>query len=443
MNTWLVETPSFTNLSEPLATRHGAGEVRQHGLPSVAELESWQTAYEQDGWALPTQHPAVVQCEQPFWTTPHVGHWFQACQGTSSAVAVLVPKQIRLDRLGARGCRFTWHGWRLVGSDCLVTPRHTPNPQHDFTQSAVVDEATRWCVKQVVRKALDLVRDSQADFWLIEDLEVGSLLEQVLTEEVPADWCWLRPGGIQSRWRISLAGDPADYWRRFSSKTLSTLRRKRRKFGRTRLECFTRPEQVPNFLALAHHISRDTWQTRQFGLRIANNLREQRLYTTLAELGLLRSYIWFTEEQPAAFLVGLYNRQIYYYDEVGYVQSYAKYSPGQTMLVQVLEDLLSGERPAWFDFGGGHADYKAFFSTHASRSGTVWLIPPSLTRRLLTAYSQSVLWAGRWLRRQVHAGHLETRLRHMFRYGRGLTGYLARRSSSQTPPPCADPGDAS
>ncbi|HET6425055.1 MAG TPA: GNAT family N-acetyltransferase, partial [Planctomycetaceae bacterium] len=183
------------------------------------------------------------------------------------------------------------------------------------------------------------------------------------------------------------------------------------------LERITAVSDVPRFLGAAHRISLQTWQSRQFGLRVRNNDEERELLTILASEGLLRSYLWYSNGEPIAFTVGNQDKGCFHYEEVGYMTSHARYSPGQMMLVQLIDDLLTTNRPDWFDFGGGDADYKQIFANHESRSGTLWLWPPTWSNVATVNYIRGCRRLRHGVRRAVVNSGLATRARQWVRYG--------------------------
>ncbi len=323
-----------------------------------ASFQAWLRLYENDSAACPLQHPEVILAELALQRTsrlePSLVHTIHD-RGASGAGA-LIPKTISTTRLGAwpRGCRLD--GFRLAGGRFL-----TESPEPDLQQ-------------ELLRASLQKILADRAAFLLIDDLDVASPLGQCL-QSPPAGWKVFRHAGIQPHRRIRLPQTPAEYWDSFSSKTRQTFRRKLKKFGETRLRRITSVSDVPEFLAAAHRISRQTWQTQQFGLRISNSDEELVIFTKLAELGLLRSYLWYVGDQPVAFTVGNQDHGTFHYEEVGYLPEFARNSPGQMMLIQMIDDLMTCDRATWFDFGGGDADYKQLFANQASESGTVWLFP--------------------------------------------------------------------
>jgi hypothetical protein len=376
--------------------------VRQH---LSQRYWDWRRLYEADPHAVPMQHPDYVLGEVQHAPTSRLqpvlisARHHDVCVG----LGALIPKVVASKRLGGVGLNQRWHGLRLAGNAWLTT-RDEPD-----------------AVRELVATALQHVRCVGARFLLIEDVDVQSPLATALREPVAASWLPFHHAGVQPRWRIQLPATAAEYWGGYSKKTLSTMRRKLKKFGETRLERITDISQVARFLEIAHEISLQTWQTRQFGLRIRNDAGELELFTTLAQHGLLRSYLWFSNGQPVGFLVGHQDRGRFHYEEVGYATQFAKYSPGQTMLVQVLDDLFAHDRPEWFDFGGGDADYKQFFANHESQSGTVWLFPPTAVNRGAVTYLHACRAARQWARRAVAQGGWANRARQWVRYGGAKT----------------------
>jgi CelD/BcsL family acetyltransferase involved in cellulose biosynthesis len=392
LETWPREVDRTTCTVTPLDEA-----VQQHLSP---RYWAWRRLYDADPQAAPLQHPDVVLADlahQPrLRLTPALV--LSEHRGGATALGALVPKRVSLHRLGGLALRVPVEGLRLAGNGFLALP------------GAPLDE--------LLRIAFDHARRQGAGFVLIEDLDDATPLAAALAQALPAGWRTYHHAGVQPRRRIALPERRDDYWNTFSKKTLSTLRRKQKKFGETRLERITDVTQVARFLEVASAVSRQTWQSRQFGLRIRNDDAELAVLTTLAQHGLLRSYLWFSNDEPAAFLLGEQDKGRFHYDEVGYATPFARYSPGQVMLVQVLDDLFSHQRPEWFDFGGGDADYKAFFANHVSRSGTVWLFPPTAAGSAVHGWLCASRTVRQCARRLVIAGGWASRARQWVRYGR-------------------------
>ncbi len=375
----------------------------------------WRGLYDRATARVPMQHPDYVLGE-----VRHAAP--QRCQpvlltaernGELVGAAPLVPKVFNTRRVGSLGPGRRVSGLRLSGNEFLQA-------QPDPAVTTALWEAT-----------LSHVRQSRASYLLIEDLDEQSPMAQAGIESIPGNWMQFRHAGVQPRRRIHLPATAAEYWGQFSKKTLQTFRRKLKKFGETKLERITNEADVPRFLESAHQISLETWQTRQLGLRVRNNAEELELLTTLARHGLLRSYLWSTNGEPVAFTIGNQDRGCFHYEEVGYKTQYARFSPGQMMLVAMLDDLLQHDRPEWFDFGGGDADYKQQFANHESRSGTLWLWPPSIGNLLTVQSLRTSRRVRNLVRRSIVSLGYASRARQLVRYG---WQRLTRRDASATTP---------
>ncbi len=378
----------------------------------------WRQLYGRAVVAAPMQHPDHVLGEARH--APHLKLQpvviFAERNGQCVGAAPLIPKVCQTRRVGSIGVNQRVPGLRLAGNDFLVADA-------DPAVTAALFDA-----------ALQHVVQAGAAFLLIEDLDDQTVLAQSVTEKTPKTWLPFRHAGIQPRRRIQLPSTAAEYWNRFSTKTRSTFRRKLKKFGETRLERITDVADVPRFLEIAHQISLQTWQTRQLGLRVRNNAEELELLSILAREGLLRSYLWFSNGEPVAFLIGNQDKGGFHYEEVGYATPFAKHSPGQMMLIQVMDDLFAKDRPEWFDFGGGDADYKQMFASHESRSGTLWLWPPTLSNLATVNYVRGCRRVRQTARRAVVTLGMASRARQWVRYGwNRLTNTKSSTAVASTP----------
>jgi len=361
----------------------------------------WLRLYETDATACPFQHPdvAMVDIQHAAPSRQQAALIGIDRDGECLGVAALAPKTVSTKRIGGFGPDWQLRGLRLIGNGCLQ--------QH----------ADPLVTRELLRTTLAHITQSSAAFLLIEDLDAQSPLSTVLEQCLPRGWMTFRHAGVQPRRRIQLADTPDKYWSKFSGKTRSTFRRKLKKFGQTRLERITEIDQVSGFLAAAHAISQQTWQTRQFGLRVRNDDCELEQLTTLARLGLLRCYLWHVNDEPVAFTIGNQDHGCFHYEEVGYVTAHARNSPGQMMLLQMIDDLILHERPEWFDFGGGDADYKQLFATHDSQSGTVWLFPPTASNHFTVPYLRGCHAVRNLARKWIGDAGLTSRFRQLVRYG--------------------------
>lgn len=397
------------------------------GDPSSATfLATWTRLFESDPDAHALQSPPFVCAEIQRLPRTRTKATAVTCVvgGEIVGLGVLAPKILNASRVSGFGPRIPLHGHRLVGNRFLVSD---PSPE---------------VFRALVRATAEHVNASGSQFLLIEDVDKDSPLHRAIAELESDGFQTFVPDPFQPHLRIAMAGDAEAYWGKFSGKTKSTFRRKLKKFGESKLVRVTKPDEVADFLAEAHAISKETWQSRHLGLRIKNDDDERTLFRILAERGLLRSYLWRVDGKPAAFLVGNQYKGTFNYEEVGYARAFARNSPGQMMLLQVLDDLFVHDKPDRFDFGFGDAEYKRLFANDTSESGVVWVVPPRITMRATMLVLRSLLRVKRLARDAAKKAGLESRLRQWVRYGRGGAPAGAPEATPE-PGKNAGEGDAS
>jgi len=371
--------------------------VAQH----VSQLYwDWLKAFDQDPCASPLQHPDFVLAElADSRVVSHLGPMIvmESSDREHDSMGVLLPKTIRTSKVGGVGPGWTLHGLRLAGGRFLG--KHTSREQ----QSRLLQQASAHAATV------------GADFLLIEDLEINSELHFAVQKHQAEGGRLFATHDFQPRRFIDFPKSAADYWKTFSSRSLSKFRRNLKKFGKTRLERVTQVTQIPDFLRAAHEISLESWQSRQFGLRIRNDDAEMRQLSVLAQHGMLRSYLWWIEDQPAAFAVCNQHRGCFRYEEIAFRAEYGQFSPGRTMLQQIVDDLFQHDPPDSLDFGGGDAEYKQQFSNRESSSGTVWLVPATWRAGLALTYLKACRRVRTSARRMIETSGLRTRLRQWLR----------------------------
>lgn len=365
----------------------------------------WCELFDRDAASRPSQHPDLLFSE----VSGNAVLCSASQAGQVLALGILVPKVISLRQAGGFGFRTSLHGLRLVGNRLLGT----------------ADESL---TRQMLAACATFAREHRAAFLLIEDIEQNDPLCDSAESLLQDGFRLFSPTGIQERLKIEFPPTPTDYWAKFSSKTRNTFKRKQKKIGATRLVRITEPVQIAEFLETAHTISQRTWQSEKLGLRIRNNEAELRFFTTLATQQALRSYLLFVDDKPAAFLVGTQHKGHFSYEEVGYDREFSDRSPGQVLLLQVLEDLLSDNPPRVFDFGGGTADYKQLFATITSTSSTLWLVPPGVRPQLCLAYLRACRFLDRTARSVAKKFGATTLLRQLIR-GKLASASATGRSS--------------
>ena len=308
---------------------------------------------------------------------------------------MLVPKAIGGEK--KFGPAWNLKGYRLAGNRMLGSP----------------DPRVQNCLLEEISKHL---ARTKADFLLIEDLETTDPLFE-LASEGSHDLQPFHPVPVQARHMIDLPETHDKYWAKFNSKTRGKIKRKSKLLSHCRVERISKPYQIPDFLVAAQQISRQTWQNDLLGLRVQNDEFELQLFTFLATQNALRAYLLWDGDTPISFVIGNQFNGVFNYEEVGYNREYAKNSPGQYLVISMLQDMYEHERPAVFDFGGGHADYKRMFGTRVSESGNVWLLRPGLRSKLIMGYFNGRRAMTQSVRRTLDKLGLLDRIRKITRRG--------------------------
>ncbi len=210
-----------------------------------------------------------------------------------------------------------------------------------------------------------------------------------------------------------------EYWQKFTSKTRNTLRRKVKQFDACQLDRITAPDQIPEFLVHAKRISQNSWQSDLLGLRVHNDDFELQLFTLLATQQAFRSYLLWRSGRPVSFCIGTQLNGLFSYEEVGYDREFSSRSPGQVLVLRMIEDLFDYQTPKVFDFGGGDAEYKRQFSNQHSRSGHIWLLRPGVRSKLIVGYLSSRRILSQSLRAVLAGTGLLDRARQLSRRGMG------------------------
>ncbi len=359
---------------------------------------AWRAVFENDRNSRVTQHPDLLLTELSFSRdAEHHPPKLITCLQKSKTVgaAVLIPKSIAGEKKfgpawDLRGYRLA--GNRLIGSDdSEVQSRLMQGISQHMTQS-------------------------RADFLLVEDVETTDPLLS-LVENNSHGLQTFKPAPFQRRHMIELPETHDEYWSKFNSKTRSTLQRKLKQFGNCRLELINKPFQIPGFLENAQEISKRSWQSDLLGLRIQNDEFETQVFTFLASQNSLRAYLLWQDNTPISFCIGTQYNGIFNYEEVGYDRDYSKKSPGQVLVIKMLEEMYEHDKPAVFDFGGGDAEYKRQFGTSISESGHVWLLRPGIRSKMIVGYLSGRHALSQTLRGTLAKFGLLDRLRKLSRRG--------------------------
>ncbi len=320
--------------------------------------DTWLRLFERSRNSRVSHHPDYAQA-----VLPNIGDpgWIVTClRGDEPlGMAIMIPKRCRLGRAVLPGARSSCEGVRLAGFGLLGAE-----------EKSVVHQIVQTLTEQIHSRSIPVVE--------FEEIEEDSILWQELCDLTSAGFRLVPSTDFAAHHRIRLPMSADEYWKTFNSKRRNGLRKERERFGDYELRRVTDAGDVDEWLADAQFISQRSWQTQQFGQRIRNNEEERRFLTFLATMGALRSYTLYREGEPVAFVMGHQWNDIFHYDEVGFDRNLVKLAPGKVLLQEVLDDLMSHDRPDLFDFGLGDGGYKQFFANEQTRSATLWMFPPGM-----------------------------------------------------------------
>lgn len=391
-------------------------ELRSGFAQALPEVYArWRDLYERDPSASLFQHPDYAEIElscRRDATRTAASAVLMVCEtdGVWTSAAVLLPKRVKVLGVVRWLVGTEWAGYRLAGGDWL---------------------GDRSAGEPLLKGLAAELPKRGAPCLVVEDLDVRTPLSQRLRTLGDLGYGLVSPTAEQARWRIRfpVEEDPDEYWKQHGSRTRQKFRSERKRMADCTIKRYTAPEQVDEFLAHAHAISKVTWQTHELGLRIRNDAQERAFFSWMAARGAFRSYVMVKGDRPVAFMIGNQSKGWYQYEEVGFDPEFSRKSPGRVLLCHVIDDLLTYDRPRGLDFGGGDAAYKSMFANDESRSGTWWVLPPGLATWYRTRMIAGTRWCGRTVRDALQWLGWHTRLKQLWR---ARTAAAANDSSSPT-----------
>jgi CelD/BcsL family acetyltransferase involved in cellulose biosynthesis len=230
-------------------------------------------------------------------------------------------------------------------------------------------------------------------------------------------------GGFHAyqRYYIEMEGHSyQDYLLGFSSKTRSTLNRKRRKLidlsgGALDVREFHQEDQVEAFMADAAPLSRRTYQTRLLDAGLPEGQEAIAGMKALARADELRAYVLYLNRRAISYLFLPTSGRIVTYAYLGYDPDYAHLSVGTVLQMVVLERLFGEARYRYFDFTEGEGAHKQMFGTASTAACSFFLLRPSITNYLLAGMLNALDNSVGVAKRLAQRGGALARIRRMLR----------------------------
>ncbi len=220
-------------------TREKSAAIRRYAGAECLELiancrEEWMKALRRGAGGAVDLHADLLDSA---WGERAVVLFSEADdEGEGARFAALAGQPIILRMLAKPRVRVRLSGHRLIGSE-------------------IVGCATARERRPFIEGMFDLVAGRETECVMVDDLEVGSAMQEALASQAGSDRRIMlhQPAASQARWWIEFGGDPGRYWEKFSKKTRETLRSKVRKLGHELVK-FTSVDEALEFLKLAEEI---------------------------------------------------------------------------------------------------------------------------------------------------------------------------------------------
>jgi CelD/BcsL family acetyltransferase involved in cellulose biosynthesis len=197
-------------------------------------------------------------------------------------------------------------------------------------------------------------------------------------------------GGYQSyrRFYIDMAGSYGDYLARFSAKTRSGFKRKKRKLvdhfaGAVQIRTYRTQEEIAEFLDHAIPLSQRTYQSRLLDAGLPESDAARAEMMALAEKDAVRAYLLFADGKPVSYLYLPIHDGVISYAFLGYDPEISSFSPGTILQLDALESLFAEGKYRYFDFTEGEGAHKEMFGTHHVEACSFLLLRGSFANRAL------------------------------------------------------------
>jgi CelD/BcsL family acetyltransferase involved in cellulose biosynthesis len=200
-------------------------------------------------------------------------------------------------------------------------------------------------------------------------------------------WLFYTPYFDSNRYLyIDMAISYDKYLSEFKAKTLQTIRRKLRLLekevgGKLGVKRIRSPNDVPQFLTEAHAIAKKSWQKQLIDFDVDQPVGRQALLESMAQLGVLRSYVLGSSEKVVAYLIGFQLNGLFYFHEMAFDGAYGRFSPGLCMLYHIIKDCFEIDKPNIFHFGTGEMAYKSLFANRSGDEVTIMIFRKTFTNR--------------------------------------------------------------
>jgi CelD/BcsL family acetyltransferase involved in cellulose biosynthesis len=165
-----------------------------------------------------------------------------------------------------------------------------------------------------------------------------------------------------------------------------TLKKAEERLGPHRLVRYTHPDEIDEFFRHADPVADRTYQAKQLGLGLAQNMGLRAKFACAARNGAFLGHVLFVGDEPAAFHCGYVHHQCFYMVDGGYDPRWSKAQIGIVIFLHVLRDLeRHGDCVTLLDYLYGGGDYKKRTSNIAEPERHYYLIKKGVPGTLVAA----------------------------------------------------------
>lgn len=219
---------------------------------------------------------------------------------------------------------------------------------------------------------------------------------------------------------IDLGITYADYQKKFSSKTRSTINRKIKKYkehcaGTIHWQTYKSLDDMRTFFRLAREISKLTYQERLLDAGIPGDEDFIRQAEALAADNKVRAYILFDGDRPVSYLYCPVEDGVLIYAYLGYDPAYMQMSVGTVLQWMAVEQLFEEACFRYFDFTEGQSDHKRLFATHQQQCANVFILKRNLRNTLVVHSHLRMNRLSTWLGATLDRLGIKAKLKRLLR----------------------------
>lgn len=189
--------------------------------------------------------------------------------------------------------------------------------------------------------------------------------------------------GERSFHYLALPGTFDGYMGEFRKKQRYNLKRQVRVLSEAfeetlEVSVITRPEDVSQLVADVNKVAEKSWKAEELDRAVPEVVANPKALEEIAAKGLLRAYVLKVKNEPCAYAIGYHFKQIYHYANIGYDSTLHQYSPGNVLLLLVIQDLIEKAGAQFMNFGITDAEYKRIFGNRHIKDAALLVLRPGL-----------------------------------------------------------------